>query len=115
MIPYGEERPRVAARLRKMRSFKRLSQDDVARRIGLSRAALSAIETGKRRVDSLELLALARVYEYPTSFFLGEAVEYGGATAPMADLWMELDDRGRDEVRRYARYLKDRAQDEVRR
>lgn len=105
MIALRAERPRVAERLRKMRAFKRLSQGDVAHRIGLSRAALSAIETGKRRVDSLELLALARVYQYPTAFFLGEPAEYG-VDPRLHDAFADLDDEGRAELIRFADYLK---------
>jgi transcriptional regulator with XRE-family HTH domain len=90
-----------------MRSFKRLTQNDVARRIGLSRAALSAIETGKRRVDSLELLALARIYGYPTGFLLGEPTEYGGSFF-VDEALIHLDEAEREELRRFASYLKAR-------
>lgn len=108
MIDLHAERSRVADRLRKMRAFKRMSQQDVARRIGLSRAALSAIETGKRRVDSLELLALAQIYQYPTAFFLGEAREYGGVDPRMSQAFAALDEDGRAELILFADYLKTR-------
>lgn len=100
-----KEQPQLAERLRKMRTFKRLSQEHVAKEIGLSRAALSAIENGKRRVDSLELLALARVYRYPAAFFLGETRQYAGAMDPLTELVGQLDDPARAEVYRFAEYL----------
>jgi transcriptional regulator with XRE-family HTH domain len=103
-----EARQEVAERLRGMRSFKRLSQKDAARKVGLSRAALSAIETGKRGVDSLELLALARLYGYPTAFFLGEAPEYGGIAGAIAQLIGDLGEEERAELLRYADYLRSR-------
>ncbi len=91
-----------------MRGFKRLSQAEAARSVGLSRAALSAIETGKRRVDSLELLALARLYGYPTSFFLGEAPEYSGSARALAELLGDFAEGERAELLRYAHYLRAR-------
>jgi len=104
----SKARDQMAERLRRMRAFKRLSQGDAARQVGLSRAALSAIETGKRGVDSLELLALARLYGYPTGFFLGEAPEYGGTTGAITELLGDLAEEERIELLRYAAYLRTR-------
>ena len=42
---------------------------------GIPRVAISGIENGKRKVDALELEALARVYKYPVAYFLDGALE----------------------------------------
>lgn len=91
-----------------MRGFKRMSQRQVAREVGLSRAAVSAIETGKRGIESLELLALARLYGYPTGFFLGEDTEYGGRAGALAQLVGDLSHDEQLELLRYADYLQAR-------
>ncbi len=68
------EREALADRLRETREFLGLSQQEVAAAlgptVGLTRLAVSAIETGRRRVESVELAALARVYGQPVSYFL---------------------------------------------
>lgn len=68
------ERKALADRLRETREFLGLSQQEVAAALGptagLTRLAVSAIETGRRRVESVELAALARVYGQPLSYFL---------------------------------------------
>src|SRR5437879_762565 len=68
------ERKELADRLRETREFLGLSQQEVAAAldptVGLTRLAVSAIETGRRRVESVELAALARVYGQPVSYFL---------------------------------------------
>ena len=57
-----EDETVLAARLREAREYLGLSQEEVARHLDLSRASISAIEAGKRRVQSLELRDLARLY-----------------------------------------------------
>jgi transcriptional regulator with XRE-family HTH domain len=68
------DREALADRLRETREFLGLSQQEVADAlgptVGLTRLAVSAIETGRRRVESVELAALARVYGQPLSYFL---------------------------------------------
>ena len=73
----GDEGDRqiLAERLRTTREYLDLSQQEAADRSGLSRAALSAIETGRRKIESIELAALARTYKCPVGFFIGEEPE----------------------------------------
>lgn len=47
-----------------------LSQEQVAKEIGLPRPAISLIETGKRSVSSIELDSFARLYHRNTAYFL---------------------------------------------
>lgn len=50
-----------------------LSQGDVARRLRIPQSRLSRMESGERRVDVIELDALARVYKKPLSYFVRRA------------------------------------------
>lgn len=47
-----------------------LSQEYVADQLNVPRASVSAMESGKRRVSSLELKQLATLYKRPFSYFL---------------------------------------------
>src|SRR5512133_3591512 len=60
----------LAARLKEVREYLNLSQQFVAEQTGISRSAISDIERGGRRVDSLELRRFARLYRYPVTYFL---------------------------------------------
>lgn len=64
-----DRRQQVAARLREAREYLGLSQDDVATALGLSRPAVTNIESGSRKVEAVELDQLARLYGRPVSYF----------------------------------------------
>jgi transcriptional regulator with XRE-family HTH domain len=49
-----------------------LPQVEVARRLGRSQSFVTKAETGERRLDVVELRALARVYRKWVSFFCGK-------------------------------------------
>jgi transcriptional regulator with XRE-family HTH domain len=59
----------MGARLREAREFLGLSQEAVAEILGIPRASVSAMESGRRKVSSLELRDLARLYKRPLEFF----------------------------------------------
>ena len=52
----------LAKRLKSAREFLQLSQEYVAKCIGISRTSLVAIEAGERKVSSEELKASAEIY-----------------------------------------------------
>jgi transcriptional regulator with XRE-family HTH domain len=56
-------------RLRLARQEAGLTQYEVADRLGKPQSFVSKCETGERRVDFVELLAFAEVYDKPVSFF----------------------------------------------
>jgi transcriptional regulator with XRE-family HTH domain len=68
----AREKEHLGLRLREAREYLGLSQEFVANYLSVPRASISAMETGKRRVNSLELKQLAKLYKRPLSFFLGE-------------------------------------------
>lgn len=58
-----DELPALPGRLRAARKAKRLTQQEVAERLGVSRTTLVAIESGNRPLRSQELIDLAALYE----------------------------------------------------
>ena len=63
------EQERLSQHLREAREFLGLSQEFVAEQLGLSRAAISAVETNRRKVSSVELKQFARLYHLDLGFF----------------------------------------------
>ncbi|RYJ30699.1 putative transcriptional regulator [Streptomyces sp. L-9-10] len=69
------ELERLGERLKRIRDYLGMSQQFVSDNTGIPRTAVSDIERGERRVDSLELKKLARLYRHPISFFLADEKE----------------------------------------
>lgn len=57
-------------RLRLARKKAGLTQSEAAQRLGKPQSYISKCESGERRVDVVELKALARVYGTPMRFFI---------------------------------------------
>lgn len=66
------EQIRLGERLRLAREHARLSQTEAAEALGITSAALSQYEAGKRRVAALTLDRLGRRYGIPLGFFFGQ-------------------------------------------
>jgi transcriptional regulator with XRE-family HTH domain len=96
----------LAERLRDAREHRGLSQEAVARQLGLPRPAISHIENGHRRVEALELTELARIYDRPLSYFTTDARE--AQLERLVRATAELAEADRDEVLRFAEELKRR-------
>lgn len=102
----------LATRLREARVAAGFSQSDVARETGLSRPAISLIESGKRAVSSVELAEFVRLYRVSYDTLLGEdppvkdalrdgLMAFFRATAPLtttAERWLA------GEIEEYERY-----------
>ncbi len=97
---------RLAERLREVREYLGLSQQFVAEHAGISRVAVSAIENGKRKVEALELEALASLYKYPVTYFLDAVEEEPATVQALAREARALTDRDREEVLRFAQFLR---------
>ena len=95
----------LATRLREVREYLGLSQQYVADKTGIARSAVSDIERGLRKVDSLELRKLARLYMYPIGYFLGEE-EADEEVRALARAVTALTDDDRAEVVRFAQFLR---------
>lgn len=109
-----EIRQALGEKLREARRYLGLKQEEVAQYLKIQRSALSEIEAGNRRVEALELNRLARLYRQPVSFFMGDD-EDGSASALPVDVAhlarqaADLSRKDRDELGRFADYLRSRA------
>lgn len=95
----------LGKRLKSVRESVGLTQEAVSEKTTLGRTALSEIENGKRRVDSVELEQLAEVYGVRVSdFFEDEPVDTNSIVAKFRSDPDLADDETLDEaVRRYVR------------
>jgi transcriptional regulator with XRE-family HTH domain len=103
------EAARLGERLKGVREYLEYSQQLVSERTGIPRSAVSDIERGVRKVDSLELKKLARLYSYPMAYFLDvdDDAEVGThAIQAMARALTPLDDLERQQVMEFAKFLK---------
>jgi transcriptional regulator with XRE-family HTH domain len=102
-----QERTRLAEKLRQAREYLTLSQDEVAKILGIPRAAISLIESGQRRVEALELQKLAAIYERPVGYFTGEqqVPDLPEEVAHLARTASNLSSRDREELTRFAEFL----------
>lgn len=106
----GADRMKLATRLREAREYLGFSQDQVAQHLGISRSALSNIETGQRKVEVVELTRLAVLYKKPVSHFTGEPGPPGDALPAdvehLARKASKLTPKDREELTRFADFLR---------
>jgi transcriptional regulator with XRE-family HTH domain len=102
----------LAGRLREAREFLNLSQQFVADQTGIARSAISDIERGERKVESLELKRLAEIYRMPVDYFLGNdprdylpADEADPTIQALARAASEMGPHEKQEVLRFALFL----------
>ncbi len=103
------DRQAMAGRLREAREYLGFSQDEVAKYLGVSRSALSNIESGQRKVDALELKRLSIIYKRPAGYFTGEDQDdqsIGTEVAHLARKAAELAPEDLSELGRFADFLK---------
>ena len=62
----------LAGRIARARELAGVSQTEVAERLGLPRSAISKMENGEQRIESLVLAAMARLYEISVTSLLAE-------------------------------------------
>jgi transcriptional regulator with XRE-family HTH domain len=95
------------------REFAGLKQDDVAKHLSIARTTLTNIETGRRKVDALELARLAKLYQRPESWFTGEdaAAESAFPAEVVHVAWAaaSLSAQDRQQLAHFADFLKSRA------
>lgn len=95
----------LGSRLRQAREYLALSQQFASDKTGIARSAISDIERGQRKVDSLELKKFSKLYGYPVSYFLGEQDVEADVHA-WARAMTDLTEGDRDEVLRFAQFLR---------
>ena len=109
-----EERTQLGARLREAREYLALSQDEVAQALNIPRSAISLIETGRRRVDALEIKKLAHLYQRSVDYFTNgekERPTLPTAVRHLARTASSLSERDHEELLRFAEFLKSKSND----
>ena len=99
------EQMALAQRLREAREYIGLLQEDDTLALGIPRASVSLIESGKRRVSSLELRRLGRLYRRPVAWLLGEEGAEVDMNAPLYRATAALSDQDKEQVLRFAEFL----------
>lgn len=66
---YSEKYQRFLELLRDARKEANLTQNDVAKLLGKPQSYVSKCESGERRVDIVELIEFATIYNKPIDFF----------------------------------------------
>jgi|SRR5579859_4340582 len=107
-----EEQERLSRRLRETREYLGFSQEFVAEQLDIPRASISALETGKRKVSSVELKQLARLYKCSVAFLLEEGETAEDMLAEDATVralfrtMRELSEQDRQQLLRFAQFLR---------
>jgi transcriptional regulator with XRE-family HTH domain len=110
------DRGHLAQKLREAREYLGLSQEYVAQQTRMPRPAISEIEAGRRKVESIELKHLAALYGRPLSYFLptheSDADGEGQADieAKLRNTTKGLPSEDIEEVLRFAEYLRHKKQ-----
>jgi len=106
--------------LKEAREYLGLSQEYVSQQTKIPRPAISEIEAGRRRVESLELKRFATLYGRPLDYFLGEEQEAQISAKPpcsrlrdreqtetkLRNMTKKLPPEDREEILRFAEYLR---------
>ena len=61
---------KIGNRIKEIRERVGLSQEDLAKRMKISRVAVSQIENGKRKICTEELISLSRIFSVSTDILL---------------------------------------------
>ncbi|WP_062980496.1 helix-turn-helix transcriptional regulator [Nocardia anaemiae] len=105
-IRVDDEGRRLAERIRSEREYLNLKQEQVAEVLKTSRAAVSAIETGRRKVSGQELKRLAELFGTSVDRLLGSGPEEDETTTALFRTARTLSDHDRMQVLRFAEFLR---------
>lgn len=120
-----QERAYLAQKLREAREYLGLSQEYVSQQTKMTRPAISEAEAGRRKVESLELRRLANLYGRPLDYFLpvqngadvdrsvvgvSERMEGDKTEIKLRNLTRDLPSEDREEIIRFAEYLRHKKQ-----
>jgi transcriptional regulator with XRE-family HTH domain len=79
----------VGRKLKQVRTLRRLSQTDVARKLNLSFQQIQKYEIGSNRVAASRLFELSQILEVPPAYFF-EGLHDNSNAAPSKDPGMEI-------------------------
>jgi transcriptional regulator with XRE-family HTH domain len=101
------QRQQLAQRLREAREYVGMSQDEVAAALGVSRPAVTNIESGTRKVEAIELEQLSALYgKSVESLLSGGGTQQDARVAFLARATQGLSDKDLEELGRFAAFLR---------
>lgn len=100
----------ISHRLREAREALGLSQEEVAQALRITRPAVSAIETCKRKISSVELREFARLYRRDYDYLMDGDKSRASVDAALFRTANDLSDSDKQQVLRFAEFLKTSAQ-----
>lgn len=103
----SETRAVLGSRLREAREYLGISQEEAAQAADIPRTAISLIESGQRKLDSMELMALAKLYQRPIAYFTDDdfSINLDPDAAVFARSYSELSDNDKEELKQFAEFL----------
>ncbi|MCB5188877.1 helix-turn-helix transcriptional regulator [Methylobacillus caricis] len=106
-VDNDEQRRLLAQRLKESREYCGLSQEEVAGVLGVTRPAISNIESGSRKVEAIELDKLSTLYGRTIQYFLNGEVEFeDDRVAFLARATQGMAENDLKELERFARFLR---------
>lgn len=102
----NEEGVRLAEKIKHEREYLGLKQEQVAEVLSISRAAVSAIETGRRRVSSQEVRKLASLFGTSVDRLMGADAPADPTTDALFRTTRDLSSTDREQVLRFAEFLR---------
>ena len=103
----GPDAAALAERIRTERRYVGLNQADVAAALGISRAAVSALETGRRRVTGLELRRLSELFGVSVDRLAGATSSEDATTTALFRAAKTLTEDDKQKVLRFAEFLRE--------
>lgn len=105
-----DDRVALGLRLKKAREYLGLSQDEAATALNVPRSAISLAESGKRRVDTIELQKFSKLYHKSISELAGEKPIEAPISDHLARAATRLTENDQNELLEFARFLQSRAE-----
>jgi len=103
-------RKQIGSRLKEAREYLGLSQEEASNIAKISRSAISLIESGQRKLDSVELCALAKLYQKPVSYFTEEtnSEPQSNEISVLARNFSSLSENDKKELLQFSEFLSQR-------
>lgn len=106
-----DARIRIGNKLKDAREYLGISQEEAAKIAEIPRSAISLIESGQRKLDAVELMTLAKLYQRPMAYFTDESYSISlEEQAPvLARNYAQLSESDQQELIKFAEFLAMRA------
>ena len=109
----NDTRSIIGAKLKAAREYLKISQEEAANVVDIPRSAISLVESGRRKIDMVELMSLAKLYQRPVTYFTDHnfSIPEGPESSVFARKISRLSNNDRKELEQFAEFLLTRAND----